>query len=103
MLIATLPLLFPILKQFWMLTISLFCDFPNTPVSFASVRPSARKLQQQNFGIDLCEIQYIQDCFNAVTNYEGAWSYNIRWGGKGVGVRNMLVLFQILCETYFIM
>jgi hypothetical protein len=103
MLIATLPLLFAFLKPFWLLTVSLFCGFPNTPVSFVSVRPSVRKLQQQNFGIDLYEIQYSKDWFNVITTYEGAWSHNIRWGGgRGVGVVNMLVLFQILCETYFL-
>jgi hypothetical protein len=103
MLNATLLLLFPILKQFWMLTASLFfCGFPNTPISFVSVRPSVRKLQQRNFGIDLYEIQYSQDWFNAITTYEGAWTHSIHWGGRGEGLSNMLVLFQILCETYFL-
>jgi hypothetical protein len=82
MLISILPLVFPILKQFWILTFSLFCGFPNTPISFVSVRPSARKLQQQKFGIDPYEIQYSQDWFNATTTYKGAWSHNIRWGGR---------------------
>lgn len=84
MLIATLPLLFPILKQFWLLTVSLFCGFPNTSVSFKSARPSAHTLQQQNFGIDPYEAQYSQDWFNAISTSEGAWSHIIRWGGSGV-------------------
>ena len=103
-LIATLPLLFPLLKQFWMLKFFLFFffGFPNTTVSFVCAFPSARKLQQLNFGIDLYEIQYSQDWFNAITTYEVARSHNIRWEGRGFGVANMLVLFQILCETYFL-